>query len=192
MTGATRKQAAEEVAASVERIFYYAAYADKFEGRIHETPLRGVTLALLEPWGIMGLSCPEEAPLLSFISLVTPAIALGNRVVVTPSSRYPLAATDLYQVLDTSDVPGGVINIVTGAQDELAEVMAKHNEIASLWYVGSAEGSAIVERESVSNLKATWVNDGKRRDWLDAQQGQGKSYLRRAVQVKNVWIPYGE
>ena len=190
--GATRKQAAEEVAASVERIFYYAAYADKYEGRVHETPLRGVTLALREPWGVVGISCPEEAPLLSFISLVMPAVALGNRVVVTPSSRYPLAATDLYQVLDTSDVPGGVINIVTGAQDELAGVMAKHNEIAALWYVGSAEGSATVERESVSNLKATWVNGGKRRDWLNAQQGQGRDYLRRAVQVKNVWIPYGE
>ena len=192
MTGATRKGAAEEVAASVERIFYYAAYADKYEGRVHETPLRGVTLALREPWGVLGISCPEEAPLLSFISLVLPAVALGNRVVVTPSSRFPLAATDLYQVLDTSDVPGGVINIVTGAQDELAEVMAKHNEIASLWYVGSAEGSATVERESISNLKATWVNDGKRRDWLEPQQGQGRAYLRRAVQVKNVWIPYGE
>ena len=117
---------------------------------------------------------------------------MGNRVVVTPSSRYPLAATDLYQVLDTSDVPGGVINIVTGAQDELAEVMAKHNEIAALWYVGNAEGSATVERKSVSNLKATWVNDGKKRDWLEPQQGQGHAYLRRAVQVKNVWIPYGE
>jgi len=112
--------------------------------------------------------------------------------VVTPSPRHALIATDLYQVLDTSDVPGGVINIVAGNQDELAEVLAKHDEVAAMWYVGSAEGSATVERESVGNLKATWVNYGKARDWLDKSQGQGREYLRRAVQVKNIWVPYGE
>ena len=191
-TGVTRKKAAAEVEASIERIFYYAAYADKYDGQVHATPIRNVTLAMPEPFGIMGLSCPDEAPLLAFVSLVMPAIAMGNRVVVTPSARYPLVITDLYQVLDTSDVPGGVVNIVTGVQNELAEVLAKHDEVAAMWYVGSAAGGAVVERESVGNLKPTWVNDGKARDWFDPAQGQGRAYLRRATQVKNIWVPYGE
>ena len=172
-TGVTRKKAVAEVEASIERIFYYAAYADKYDGHVHATPMRNVTLAMPEPFGIMALSCPDENPLLAFVSLVMPAIALGNRVVVTPSTRYPLVVTDLYQVLDTSDVPGGVVNIVTGDQDELAEVLAIHDEVAAMWYVGSAEGSAVVERASTGNLKATWVNDGKTRRLVRPAAGAG-------------------
>jgi aldehyde dehydrogenase (NAD+) len=174
------------------RIFYYAAQADKYDGQVHHTPYKNVTLAMPEPWGVMAISCPNEAPLLSFISLVMPAVATGNRVIVTPSRNHALIATDLYQILDTSDVPGGVINIVTGEQDELAKTLAQHDDIAAMWYVGSKEGSAMVEKASVGNLKATWVNDGKQRDWFDSFQGQGREYLRRATQIKNIWIPYGE
>jgi aldehyde dehydrogenase (NAD+) len=166
--------------------------ADKYDGHVHHTPIRNVTLAMPEPWGVMGLTCPDEAPLLAFVSLVMPTIAMGNRVVVVPSPRAPLVATDLYQVLDTSDLPGGVINIVTGDRDELAAVLAKHDDVACMWYVGSAEGSADVERFSTGNLKATWVNDGRARDWFDGEQGQGREYLRRATRIKNIWVPYGE
>ena len=81
---------------------------------MHAPPLRGVALAMNEPIGVVGVVCPDEAPLLAFISLVAPLIAMGNRVVVVPSERHPLAATDFYQVLETSDVPAGVVNIVTG------------------------------------------------------------------------------
>ncbi len=192
LMGVARKRAQQEVEASLGRLFYYAAWADKYDGAVHATPTRNVTLAMNEPWGVMALSCPDEAPLLAFVSLVAPAVSMGNRVVVTPSPRYALVAADLYQALDTSDLPGGVVNIVTGEQDDLAKVMAQHDDIACMWYVGGAEGSASVERESVGNLKATWVNNGKKRDWFDPQEGQGLEYLRRAVQVKNIWIPYGE
>src|ERR1700678_3828486 len=112
--------AEREVTAGIERIFYCAAWADKYDGRIHQTPFRNVTLAMPEPGGVLGIVCPETTPLLGFLSLVLPAIAMGNTVVAVPSARYPLAATDLYQVFDTSDLPGGVINIVTGNQLELA------------------------------------------------------------------------
>ena len=192
MTGVTRKAAAREVAVAIERIFYYAAFADKYDGAVHQTPFRNVTLAMPEAWGVMGISCPDEAPLVAFVSLVLPAVAMGNRVVATPSSRWPLAATDLYQVLDTSDVPAGVTNIVTGDQDELASVLAEHDDVDAMWYVGSQQGSAKVERASTGNLKPTWVNHGRSRDWLEASQGQGREYLRRATQVKNIWVPYGE
>ncbi|MGL4611524.1 MAG: aldehyde dehydrogenase family protein [Trueperaceae bacterium] len=192
LTGATRKRAAEEVGKSLERIFYYAAQADKYDGGVHHTSYKNVTLAMPEAWGVMAISCPDDAPLLSFMSLVIPAVAMGNRVVVTPSRHHALIAADLYQVLDTSDVPGGVINIVTGEQDELAKTLAQHDDIAAMWYVGSKEGSTLVEKASIGNLKATWVNYGKYRDWFDDVQGQGREYLRRATQIKNIWVPYGE
>ena len=184
--------AAKEVAAAVERTFFYAAWADKYDGQVHATKSRHVTLAMHEPWGIMGLVCPDAAPLLGLVSLLMPALAMGNRAVLVPSAAQPLAATDLYQVLDTSDVPAGVVNIVTGERDGLAKVLAEHHEVAALWYVGSAQGSAMVEKASAANLKATWVSDGKARDWFSVEQGQGREYLRRATQVKNIWVPYGE
>jgi aldehyde dehydrogenase (NAD+) len=192
MTGCTRGQANKEVAASVDRLFSYAAWADKFDGAVHSPPVRNVTIAMNEPLGIIGIACPDEAPLLAFISLVAPAVAMGNRVVVAPSERAPLSATDLYQVLDTSDVPGGVVNIVTGELDALAGVLAEHDEVTAMWYAGSAAGSAMVERASIGNLKQTWVNDGKARDWFDRAQSEGPEFLRRATQVKNIWVPYGE
>ena len=188
--GQTAKAAKAEVAASLQRIFYYAAQADKFDGRVHATKSRHVTLAMNEPFGVMGVLCPDDMPLLGFVSLVMPAIAMGNRVVAVPSPVHPLAATDFYQVLDTSDVPGGVVNIVTGDRDELAKTLAEHDDVAALWYFGGA-GTAMVEKASAGNLKPTWCGNGTRRNWLDRTQGQGPEYLRRATQVKNIWIPYG-
>lgn len=192
MTGVPKRLAVREVETSVRRLFTYAAYADKYDGQVHPTPHRNVTLAMHEPWDVMAVVCPDEAPLLAFVSLVAPALAMGNRVVAVPSARWPLAATDFYQVLDTSDVPAGALNIVTGVRDELAAVLAKHDAVAAMWYVGTAGGSAMVERESVGNLKATWVNAGRKRDWFDPAQGEGREYLRRATRVKNIWVPYGE
>jgi len=192
LTGASKKDAAAEVAKSVERLFTWAAWADKHDGAVHGTPFRNVTLAMNEPWGIVGIACPQAPALLPLVSLVAPAIALGNRVVAIPSTRSPLAATDLYQVFDTSDVPAGVVNLVTGHREELTEVLAKHDAVDALWYFGTADGSAMGERESVGNLKATWVNYGRAvsdwgGDWAD-----GDELLRRATRVKNIWVPYGE
>ena len=183
---------AQEVEASIRRLYSYAAWADKYDGRVHATPGRHVTLAMHEPIGVLGLVCPDEAPLLALVSLLAPAIALGNTVVAVPSERWPLAATDFYQVLDTSDVPGGVVNLVTGRRDELAPVLAAHDDVDALWYFGDAEGSAAVERLSAGNLKRTWVDHGRARDWLDARAGEGEAFLRQATHVKNIWVPYGE
>ena len=190
--GYSQESAEREVTAAIERTFYYASWADKYDGRIHQTPFRNVTLAMPEPWGILAVVCPEANPLLGFLSLVLPAVAMGNAVVAVPSARYPLAATDLYQVFDTSDLPAGVINIVTGNQLELAKVLAQHLEIAALWFFGSKSGSEMVERESAGNLKATWVTHGKARDWFKPEQAQGEEFLRHATQIKNIWVPYGE
>jgi aldehyde dehydrogenase (NAD+) len=190
MTGA--KNPEKEVQASIERLFYYAAWADKYDGLAHQPPMHGITVALNEPVGVIGIICPNEAPLLGFISLVAPALALGNRVVVVPSEAYPLAATDLYQVLDTSDLPGGALNIVTGSADELARTLASHSDVDAVWrHDGSAEGCAEVERLSAESLKRTWVGGAKGRDWYSTRQSGGRAVLAHASQVKNVWIPYG-
>ncbi|MBB6091324.1 aldehyde dehydrogenase (NAD+) [Povalibacter uvarum] len=191
MTGCTADAARDEVALAVQRTFWYAAWADKFDGAVHATRTRNVTLAMYEPWGVMGIACPDEAPLLGFVSLVMPAIAMGNRVIAVPSSRHPLAATDLYTVFDTSDVPDGVVNIVTGERDVLVKTLAEHDEVAAVWYFGSQVGSAMVEKAAAGNIKSTWVNYGRALAWTDAG-AQGRGFLRRATQVKNIWVPYGE
>jgi aldehyde dehydrogenase (NAD+) len=190
MTGVAKRAARAEVDASVSRIIHYAAWADKYDGRVHYTKARHVTLAMPEAWGTMAISCPDEAPLLGFISLVIPAIAMGNRVIATPAPLHPLSVTDFYQVLETSDVPDGVVNIVTGERDVLAKTLAEHDEIAAHWYFGSADGVALVERASAGNLKATWC-DSSARDWFVAD-AQGEPFLRHATQIKNIWVPYGE
>lgn len=192
MTGVSPAKARAEVEASIERLFSYGAWADKYEGTIHAPPLRGVALAMHEPIGVVGVACPDEAPLLGFISLVAPLIAMGNRVVAVPSERHPLAATDFYQVLETSDVPAGVVNIVTGERDALAKVLAEHDDVDALWVFGSQEASTAAERLSIGNLKRTLVDHGLALDWYDRVASEGPILLRHAVQVKNIWIPYGD
>ena len=188
MTGASTRAAKAEVDASVRRAFVYAGYADKFDGDVHATRARFVTLAMNEPWGVMGIVCPNEAPLIAFVSLVMPAIAMGNCVIAVPSSSHPLSATDFYSVLDTSDVPAGVVNIVTGEANALARTLAEHDGVDALWYVGDTDGAAQVEALSAGNLKATWTSPAS----IDWTKAQGRAFLRRATQVKNIWTPYGE
>jgi aldehyde dehydrogenase (NAD+) len=180
-----------EVEAAVSRLFTYAAWADKYDGQVHQVPLRGVALAMNEPLGVVGLACPDEQPLLGLVSLVAPAICVGNTVVVVPSERSPLAATDFYQVLETSDLPAGVINIVTGAKDSLVKTLAEHDDVDAVWYFGSEPGVKAVELASASNMKRTWC-EAKPRAWVDVAEGEGREFLREATQVKNIWIPYGE
>ena len=191
MTGGGREAARREVDAALTRLFTYAAWADKYDGAVHQVPIRGVTLAMHEAVGVVGVACPEEYPLLGFVSLVAPAMCVGNTVVVIPSEAHPLAATELYTVLAASDVPAGVVNIVTGGKDTLAQVLAEHDDVDAVWYFGSRAAGTDIERASAGNMKRTWV-EWHARDWMDASQGEGREFLREATQVKNIWIPYGE
>jgi aldehyde dehydrogenase (NAD+) len=189
MTGARNGRA--EVEASVARLFSYGAWADKYAGDLRSVPIRGMALAVREPVGVIGAFCPDEAPLLGFVSVMAPAIAMGNRVVLVPSEPFPLAATDFYQVLETSDVPGGVVNIVTGAHGELAGTLAAHLDVDAVWSFSSTDLSREIEEKSAGNLKRTWVNNGLSRDWKGAA-GEGRAFLDQATEVKTVWVPYGE
>ncbi|TDR23376.1 aldehyde dehydrogenase family protein [Marinicella litoralis] len=187
--GHSKKQAETEVESSIQRLSYYAAWCDKFDGQIHSVPMRGVVMAMHEPIGVIAIQCPDEAPLLSFISLLAPAIAMGNRVVMTASEAFPLSALDFYQVLNTSDVPAGTVNIISGNRLELTKPLAGHMNVDAIWAFGS--DAQWVEHESATNLKRSWTQNSHR-DWLNINQGQGQEFLRRATQVKNIWTPYGE
>jgi aldehyde dehydrogenase (NAD+) len=191
LTALTGEDGEAEVDASVRRLFTYAAWADKYDGQVHQVPLRGVALAMNEPIGVVGLAAPDEHPLLGLVSLIGPAITVGNTVVAIPSEKSPLAATDFYQVLETSDLPAGVINIVTGAKDALAKTLAEHDDVDAVWYFGSRDGVRAVELASAGNMKRTFA-EWAPRDWMLRADGEGRDFLREATQVKNIWIPYGE
>jgi aldehyde dehydrogenase (NAD+) len=186
-TGADGK---EEVALSVERLFAFAGWADKYDGAVHNPPMRAIAAAMVEPLGVMGIIAPPSRPLLGSIALIAPALAMGNTVVLVPSETAPLSMTDFYQVLETSDVPAGVINIITGDSVTLAKTLAEHDGVDGLWFAGPAEASAMVEKASIGNLKQTWTSRGLYYDLAD-QKFAGDFFLAKATQVKNVWIPYG-
>lgn len=189
LTGVSARNARGEVDLSVERLFALAGMADKYEGRVHQPPTRAVTLALHEPVGIIGVVASDEQPLLGLISLAGPALAMGNSVVAVPSARHALIATDLYQVMETSDLPSGAVNIVTGPAAELAKVLAMHDDVDGLWCVADRETCRTVEAESAGNLKRVWTSNGKSVDWTARPHDW---LLPRAVEVKNVWVPYGD
>ena len=189
LQGGGEKAARAEVDCAIDHLFTAAAWADKYDGAVHGVPMRGVALAMNEPVGVIGVVAPDEAPLAGLVATMASAIAMGNRVVLVPSGAYPLAATDLYQVLETSDLPAGVVNIVTGQHRVLAKTLAEHADVAAVWYHGSDDLSALIEAASADNLKRCWVNHGMAQDWADLDMAD---FLRHATDVKNIWIPYGE
>jgi aldehyde dehydrogenase (NAD+) len=188
----SKNQAEAEVITSIERIFTYAAWADKYEGAIHNPPFRNVTLAMQEPIGTIGILCPQEAPLLGFVSTVMPAIAVGNTVVAIPTELYPLITADLYQLFETSDLPAGAVNIVTGRPHELLKTLAEHDDIDALWCFADAPTCASAKALSIGNLKQVFTNEGRQIDWFSPAQSEGRFFLQHATQIKNIWVPYGE
>jgi len=185
-------QASAEVNAGIERIFSYAAWADKFDGAVHNPPFRSIAIAMNEPIGTVGIICPQEAPLLGFLSLVMPVLAAGNTAIVVPSETYPLITGDLYQLFDTSDLPGGTVNVVTGYPSQLLKVLAEHDDVDAIWCFGDEASAAAAKSFSTGNLKQVFTNEGRALDWFDVKQGEGRWFLQHATQVKNIWVPYGE
>jgi aldehyde dehydrogenase (NAD+) len=185
-------QAAAEVNSGIERIFSYAAWADKFDGAVHNPPFRSIAIAMNEPIGTVGIICPQEMPLLGFFSLVMPVLAMGNTVIVVPSETYPLVTGDLYQLFDTSDLPGGAVNIVTGYSSQLLKTLAEHDDVDAIWCFADEASAAAAKSFSTGNLKQVFTNEGRAIDWFDVKQAEGRWFLQHATQVKNIWVPYGE
>ena len=189
LTDTSHGKAQSEVDAAITRLFTAAAWADKFDGTAKGVPIRGVALAMKEPTGIIAALAPDDAPLLAAIALIAPAIAMGNRIILAPSQTAPLAATDLYQILDTSDVPPGVVNIVTGPHADLAPTLAGHMEVDALWSFSPHTNHAALEKASASNLKRTWINHAGNPDWTSENL---HPFLTAGTETKTIWIPYGE
>lgn len=195
-TAVSEEAARREIDASVERLFSYAAWADKYDGAVRQYARSGAALAVNEAVGVIAVGCPDHLPLLAPVSLLAPALAVGNRVVLVASERNAQSRADyqrmLTLLLESSGIPAGVVNIVTGARDELVEVLAAHKQVDGVWYFGSAEGSVRVEQASAPSLAHTWVNRGKFPDWFSRDEGEGRHFLREACRVKNIWIPHGD
>jgi len=192
LCGISKKQAKAEFDESISRLSSYAAWADKYDGAVHSAPYRGVTMALPEPVGILAQIAPENSPLISTISLIAPAIAMGNCIVFVPSQKFASVALELVQTFETSDVPAGVINIVSGIKQDLAEQLAGHAEADAMWCWAESDLVSSVESISARDLKRLWVNDDEDRDWLNPMQGEGLEFLRNATEIKNIWTPYGD
>ena len=181
----------KEVEASLNRLFSYAAWADKYDGQAKGVPMRGLALALHEPVGMLAAFCADDCPLLGLISVMAPAIAMGNRCVLVASEPFPLIATDFYQILETSDLPAGVVNILTGTHSDLAGPIASHLNLDAVWSFSSSNLSAQIEAASAGNLKRTWVNNQLACDWF-GPAAEGRQFLAAATEVKTIWVPYGE
>ncbi|MGC4047327.1 MAG: aldehyde dehydrogenase family protein [Armatimonas sp.] len=174
---------AEELERSLEILFSCAAWADKYDGNMHRVAQKAITLAIPEPLGVIGVACPAEFGLLGLINAVAPALAIGSVVIAVPSEADPVPATRLYQVLETSDVPAGVVNIVTGKQKALLETLAGHDDVEGVWAVAAPqELKKSIEALSAGNMKRVWAPDSPLPALTEA--------FHEATQVKNVWIPY--
>lgn len=187
-TGCSREIANTEVEQAISRLFDFAAYADKFGGTVQPVLGRRLVVGLREPVGVIGMRAPDSSSLLGLISILAPAVAMANTVVAV-AGKHAMTAMDLVQVIQHSDVPAGVINLLTAQDpDAVAKVLAEHEDVDAIWCFGGAAGSKTIEEASISNMKQTWVSDGQSIDWGGIKN---EKLLLRSTQVKNIWVPYG-
>lgn len=189
--GVELEAAKAEVELSVRRLRAWGAQAQAQGHTLQVAGLRGPVLRLREPLGVLAVVCPDEWPLLAFVSLLAPALAHGNAAVLVPSGTCPLLALEVCQDMATL-FPAGLVNVVTGDRDHLTRCLALHQDIQALWYFGSAQGSQFVEWASAGNLKPVWVDRGCPRDWGQEAQGAGPELGLRAARTKALWLPMGD
>ncbi len=193
LIGISQKDAEKEFDQSIERLFYYGAMADKFEGSIHNPPIRGLTLAVKEPIGVVANILNDDFPLLSLITTLGANFATGNASIIIPGQKTSLLATELYQLLETSDVPAGYINILTTKQNSLNKILSEHENIDGIWFFSENNNERLkVIQSTTSNLKRTWCPQSKNLDWSSKEKDFLEEFLYQSTQVKNIWIPYGE
>ena len=193
LIGISQKDAEKEFDQSIERLFYYGAMADKFEGSIHNPPIRGLTLAVKEPIGVVANILNDDYPLLSLITTLGSNFAAGNASIIVPGQKTSLLATELYQLLETSDVPAGYINILTTKQNSLNKILSEHENIDGIWFFSENNNERLkVIQSTTSNLKRSWCPQSKNLDWSSKEEDFLEEFLYQSTQVKNIWIPYGE
>ena len=190
----SKAQASREITATIDRLIYYAGWTDKYEqvlGNVNPVASPHFNFTVTEPMGIIGLLAPEEAPLLALVSLLAPAIACGNTVVALASTAQPYPAIVLGEMLATSDLPGGVVNLLTGFRAELVPTFATHTHLRGIAGVASAAERKALKlgaAESVKRVKLSKTEEPV--DWF-AEKAQGLYELRDHLEFKTTWHPIG-
>ena len=192
--GATPAAAAREVAAAVDRLIYYAGWTDKYEqvlGNVNPVAAPYFNFTVTEPMGIIGVIAPDEAPLLALISLIAPAITSGNTVVALASTTQPYPAILLGEMLATSDLPGGVVNLLTGFRAEMIPTFATHTHLRAISaVVNAAERKALALGAAESVKRTILLKAEEKRDWF-ASAAQSVDAIRDTVEFKTTWHPVG-
>lgn len=190
--GMAESEAQAELDASIDRLVWYAGWADKFTqvfGNMNPVAGPFFNISAPEPTGIVGVVLADESPLLGLVSRVAPIIVMGNTAVVVVGGPRPLAAVAFTEVLATADVPGGVVNILTGAAEELGPVLAKHMDVNSLDIVGgSSELATAMTVDAAENVKRVHVDLEPR---FDDEVAQSPYVIAKFVETKTVWHPKG-
>ena len=193
--GASRKAAEREVDVAIDRWVWYAGWADKVAhvaGTVNPVAGPYVNFTSPEPMGVVGVVCPDEAPLLALVSRLAPAVTAGNTVVLLASQRWPLPAVTLSEVLATSDLPGGVVNVLTGHRAELVPWLAAHLDVDAVDLTGVDDPALAAEAEAAGadNVKRTVAASPAERDWA-GDRAQSPYAITALMEMKTVWHPKG-
>jgi aldehyde dehydrogenase (NAD+) len=192
--GASKSAAAKEIAATIDRLIYYAGWADKYEqvlGNVNPVASPHFNFTVTEPMGIIGILAPEEAPLLALVSLVAPAITCGNTAVALASTTQPYPAIVLGEMLATSDLPGGVVNLLTGFRKEMVPTFATHTHLRAVSGVANAEERKALKLAAADSVKRVkLVKAEETIDWF-AEKTQSLYEIRDHLEFKTTWHPIG-
>jgi acyl-CoA reductase-like NAD-dependent aldehyde dehydrogenase len=190
MTGSSRKQAKVEVELSIDRLIYYAGWSDKFQqifSSVNPVASNHFNFSTLQSMGVISVISPNDFPLLGLISVVAPLIVGGNSCVILSSEKNPMVSISFAEVINTSDVPHGVLNILTGKRKELITHFASHKDVNSIIYCGNNnEEIKNIEKISVENLKRVKIY--KRTNW-DSQDSQSPYFIEKFQEIKTTWHP---
>ncbi len=194
LDGTNKKQAEKEVAASIERIVHYAGWTDKYQallGSVNPVASAHFNFTVIEAMGVIGVIAPDECPLLGLISLVLPIICSGNAVVAAASSVHPYPAILLGEMLATSDLPGGVVNILTGQRSEMIPTFSTHAHLRGIAAVATKAERIILQQGAAEHVKRVkFHNTENIIDWF-ADSAQGLYQIRDFTESKTTWHPVG-
>lgn len=192
--GASKVAAAREVSATVDRLIYYAGWTDKYEqvlGNVNPVAAPYFNFTVTEPMGIVGVLAPEESPLLALVSLFAPAITSGNAVVALASTSQPYPAILLGEMLATSDLPGGVVNVLTGFRKEMVPTFATHRHLRALVGVANADERKALALGAADSMKRLHLLKAEEpMDW-SADSAQSLYAVRDTLEFKTTWHPIG-
>ena len=190
--GESRRRAQKEVESSIDRLIYYAGWSDKYQqifSSVNPVSSSHFNFSVLEPTGVVAVLAPDDSGLLGFVSNIAPVIIGGNTCVVLASEKLPLCAVSFAEVLHASDVPPGVVNILTGFRDELTEHFASHMDVNAVVFCdGDADDASEIQDKAADNIKR--VIDRVDTDWAD-ESAQNPYLIKETQEIKTTWHPIG-